>query len=222
MSERATGYMPMVEPLPFQSSGAELLTRAIITQAQEEAEKIRVAARAAADALIATAEAEAVRRRQALAEEQQARALKEKDKALVLAALEARRLFLQSREELIERVFVRAEEALTAFRKQPSYPGLLRQLIQEGIAALTGNEFVVEVTPEDLPLAEQVLSSPAWHGKSAAVQATEGISGGCLVWRQDRRAYCDNSCVGILSRHKERLRPLIATWLFDDEKYWRG
>lgn len=204
------------------TAGAELLAQAIIAQAQEEAAKIRAAAKAAADALIAEAEAEATKRREIIAEEERARALKEQDKALALAELEARRLFLRTREELIERVFIRAEEALATFRKHPQYPGLLQHLLQEGIAALAGDEFVVEVAPADLSLAEQVCSSPAWCGKRVAVQATEGIGGGCLVWQQDRRAYSNNSLIGILSRHTERLRPLVAAWLFGEEKYWRG
>ena len=204
-----------------QSPFAELLARTIIAQAQQEAEKIRVAARAEADTLIAEAEAEAARRGKVATEEGKTYALKERSKALALAELEARRLFLRAREELLERVFARTVEALAAFRKQPAYSGLLLRLIQEGIVSLAGQEFVVEVAPEDLPLAEQARSSPALGGKRVEVRATE-VSGGCLVWRQDRRGYYDNSFVGILSRHKERLRPLIATWLFGDERHWRG
>jgi vacuolar-type H+-ATPase subunit E/Vma4 len=212
----------MAERLPSQSPGPELLARAIIAQAQEEAEKIRQAARAEADTLIAEAEAEAARRRQVAVEEEKARALKEKSKALALAELEAHRLFLHAREELLERVFARTVEALATLREQPEYSGLLLQLVQEGMVTLAGEEFIVEVAPEDLSLAEQVRSSPAWCGKKLEVQAAEEVGGGCIVWRQDRSAFYDNRLVGILARQKEQLRPLIATWLFGREKYWQG
>lgn len=212
----------MAERLLPQSPGAELLAQAVIARAQEEAEKIRAAARAEADTLIAEAEAEAARQRQIVAEEAKARALRERSQVLALAELEARRLFLHAREEPLERVFAHTAEALAALRKQPEYSGLLLQLIQEGIVTLAGEGFVVEVAPKDLSLAEQMLSSPALRGRRVEVRATEGINGGCIVWRQDRSAFYNNSLISILSRQKERLRPLVDTWLFGQEKYWGG
>ena len=119
-------------------------------------------------------------------------------------------------------MFARVTEALATLRKKPEYPGLLLQLVQEGMVTLAGEGFVVEVAPKDLPLAEQVPSSPTLRGKRVEVRAAEGIDGGCMVWRQDRGAFYNNSLASILSRQKERLRPLVATWLFGEEKYWQG
>jgi V/A-type H+-transporting ATPase subunit E len=205
-----------------QSPGADVLARAIIAQAQEEAEQIRAAAKAEAEALVAAAEAEAAQRYQAAAEEEKARALKEKSKMLALVDLEARRRVLHAREELIERVFARVTEACTALRQEARYAELLQQLIQEGITALVGEEFLVEVAPEDVPLAERARAALAAKGYRVVVQAHDGINGGCVIWSGDRHTLYDNSFASILARHKERLRPLVASWLFGDETDWQG
>jgi V/A-type H+-transporting ATPase subunit E len=202
-------------------SSAELLAQTIIAQAQEEADKIRQAAKAEAARLIAAAETDAAGRHQAVRAAEASRAHQEKSRGIALARLEARRLFLQAREDMLEQVFSRTKTALATSRKAPQYLGLLARLMHEGMTALAGERFTIEVAPEDQALARQALDVPTLQGQAIEVQGRQGIDGGCIVWQQDRRALYDNTFASILRRQKERLRPLIAAWLWGDAGYWR-
>lgn len=210
----------MAEPLP-QNSGAEALARAIISQAQDEAERLRQAARIEAEALVAQAEAEAAARLRVATERERIRSVEEKSRARASSKVEGRRRFLVAREKLIENVFFRAKEALATVRSQPRYSELLLELAREGMVNLTGEAFVLEVAPGDRSLVEALISSLVSEGKRVEVRAREGVDGGCVIWQHDRRAFYDNSFSGVLSRHREKLRPLIATWLLGDEWYWK-
>ena len=57
--------------------------------------------------------------------------------------------------------------------------------------------------------------------EQGALQGRQGIDGGCIVWQQDRHALYDNTFASILGRQKERLRPIIAAWLWGDEGHWQ-
>ena len=198
--------------------GADVLAKAIVAQASEEAEKIRQAAHAEADRSIAEAHARAVERHAAENREEMDRMRKEMVTELALARFEARRLLLNAREELIEEIFAELPRALDALRNDPSYLRLLSQLAREAIDALEGDCFVVVVAPEDKAAAERALR----EGEAVRIdiQADPAVRSGCVVWQADRRAYYDNSFAAIVGREKPRLRPLVAQWLWGTEESW--
>ncbi|MGD0074713.1 MAG: V-type ATP synthase subunit E [Candidatus Binataceae bacterium] len=202
---------------------ADVLARAIVAQAKEDAEKIRQAAQAEADQIIAEAQGRAVERHAAEGREQTDRIRKEMVTELALARFEARRRLLAAREELIEQTFAELPKALDALKQVPSYVQVLAQLVCEAIDALEGDRFVVMVAPEDMTVAEQALrESEATRGEARKIdiEADSGMRGGCMVWQADRRAYYDNSFASIVGREKPRLRPLVAQWLWGTEESW--
>lgn len=199
-------------------SSADRLAQALLAEAKEEAERIRRAAAEEAGRSIAEAEAEAAERREAAARMRDAEARRSQVAALALARLEARRQLLEAREHLIERVFALAAAALEALRARPEYESVLARLVGEGVAALGGQSFVLEVAPEDLPIAERVAGSMASSNLAIETRAREGLAGGCIVWRADRRAFSDDTFVAALSRNKPRLRALVAHWIWGDSQ----
>jgi V/A-type H+-transporting ATPase subunit E len=201
--------MPSANP-----SSAARLAEAVLAQANEEAERIRQAASAEAGRLIAEAEAEAAERREAIVRTKSAEARRSQRAALALARLEARRALLQAREQLIEGVFARSAEALESGRTGPEYRGLLARLVREAVTALGGESFVLEVGPEDLAVAGEVAASMTTPERAIELRAREGLGGGSIVWRGDRRAFCEKTFSGVLARNKPRLRALVAEWLW--------
>jgi len=203
--------------------GADVLAKAILGQAKEEAEKIRHAAQAEADNIIAEAHGRAVERHAAEDREQTDRMRQEMVAELALARFEARQRLLSAREELIEETFAELPRALDALRKDPSYVRILSQLAREAIDALEGDSFVVVVAPEDKAAAGQALREAEAKRREARkieIETDPGVRGGCVVWQADRRAYYDNSFAAILGREKPRLRPLVAQWLWGTEESW--
>jgi len=198
-------------------SGAARLAQAVLAQANEEAERIRQAAAAEASRLIADAEAEAGQRREAIHRAKNAAAERSQMAALALARLEARRAFLQAREELIENVFTLSAEALDSGRTRLDSQGMLVRLVREAVEALGGESFVLEVRPEELAVAGEIAASMTTPERAIELRAREGLGGGSIVWRRDRRAFFDNTFAGVLARNKPRLRALVAAWLWGSE-----
>jgi V/A-type H+/Na+-transporting ATPase subunit E len=205
----------MSVPPPTLSS-ANRLADAVLAQANEEADRIRQAATAEASRSIAEAEAEAAARREAAAKMRDAEALRSQVAARALSRLEARRELLEAREKLIERVFARSAEALESLRTHHEYASVLSRLVREAVDALGEKSFIVEVAPEDLPVAEHVTASIATPELTIEPRARDGLRGGCIVWRGDRRAFCDNTFIAVLSRNRPRLRALVAECLWGD------
>ena len=198
--------------------GADVLAKVIVAQASEEAEKVRQAAQAEGNRIIAEAQAQAVERHAAENREELDRMRKEMVSELALARFEARRGLLSAREELIEEIFAELPKALDALRNDPSYVRLLSQLAREAIDALEGDRFAVVVAPEDKAAAERALREG--EAGTIDIQADPAVRGGCVVWQADRRAYYDNSFAAIVAREKPRLRPLVAQWLWGTEESW--
>jgi V/A-type H+/Na+-transporting ATPase subunit E len=196
-------------------SGVDLLTQAILSQAEAEAKKIRDNAEAEAQTIITEAEQEAKAAQAGAATTEAARLERDNARALTAARLETRRRIREAREEWIERVFAETKTRLEALRKETLYAQILVNLVREGMAALGGEDFIVSVRPEDYDLAARTLNSAATDTRHTKVQADEGVSGGgCIVMQSDGRSLYDNSFDSVLARHRQRLRALVADALW--------
>ena len=201
-------------------SSVDLLTQAILAQAEAEAEKTRENAEAEAARIISEAEREAARQQDLAKATEAARTERENVSTLATARLEARRQFLEAREELIERVFAQLKERLETARLAPSYSPLLLNLVREAVAALEGEDFVVAVAQQDYDLAKKALASVSIEGKRIEVRADERVrAGGCIVSQSDGRCLYDNTFDSIIARHRPRLRALVAETLWGKDRH---
>lgn len=209
----------MPDTLQTTGPSADVLAKAIVAQAEEEAKKIRQTAEAEAERILAEAKAEKDKRDASESREETARVRKQAATELALARFEARHGLLKAREELIEQVFVELPAALDALRKSAAYPRLLAGLVHEATAALQGERFIVKVAPEDRSAAAQAMGDN--DGEKIQIEEDADVRGGCVVWQEDHRAYYDNSFTAIVARAKPRLRPMVAEWLFGKDESWR-
>jgi|GEM_PF-5194825 vacuolar-type H+-ATPase subunit E/Vma4 len=209
----------MPDTLQATGPSADILAKAIVAQAEEEAKKLRQSAEAEAKRILAEAKAERDRRHAIESREETARVRRQTATELALARFEARQSLLKAREELIEQVFAELPAALDTLRKSASYPRLLAGLVREAAAALQGDRFIVKVAPEDRPAAEQAMRAD--DGPKVQIEEDAGLRGGCVVYQEDRRAYYDNSFAAIVARDKQRLRPMVAQWLFGTDESWQ-
>lgn len=207
----------MADRIARAAPSGDVLASAIVAQAEEEAVKTREAAKVEADRIVAQAEAETRERRAGASREEMERVRKETAIELALARFEARRRFLNAREELIEEVFADCSEGLEELRKDDFYSRLLANLAREAFDSLDGDSFLIMVAPEDKAAAERVLKD----AERVEIKADPDVRGGCVVWQEDRRAYYDNSFTAIVERERPRLRPLVAEWLLGAEQQWR-
>lgn len=196
-------------------SSVDLLTQAILAQAEAEAKKTSESAQAEVARIIAEAEREAARRQELAKAATVARMERENVSTLAAVRLEARRQVLEAREELIERIFAEVKERLETLRRAPSYRPILVNLVREALGALEGQDFVVAVAQQDYDLAKDALASMPIEAKRIEVRVDERLrGGGCIVSRSDGHSLYDNTFDSIVARHRLRLRALAAETLW--------
>lgn len=196
------------------STGIRALASAILDDAKAEADRIVAEAREAARRAREQAEREAAEIRRRIEAEAEREITHLKQQALAMARLEAQRILLKRREELIEKVFTQAAEQLEHVREKPDYKALLRGLLIDAVERLgEPAECVVRLAGRDRSLlGEEELKqlTERWQGR---VQLRLGdpaeISGGVVLEADGGRKRYDNSLAARLERERTRLRPEV-------------
>ena len=109
-------------------------------------------------------------------------------------------------------------ERFDAFARSPEYPGVLRRLLSEAVAAAGDGDLVVRVNATDR---ERLAAD--WDALSAALPAgarvvlddtTGNFLGGVLVRSADDTVRVDNTFEGRMERFEDRINQAIAENLF--------
>jgi vacuolar-type H+-ATPase subunit E/Vma4 len=96
----------------------EMLSRAILTEARDEAEQIKAEAKEKAEAIRKRAQEQAEQERKAILERAREDAERLRGQAVATAQLKARSLQLTNREQLLARVFKTVREKLSDLQKR--------------------------------------------------------------------------------------------------------
>ena len=194
-------------------------SKAILEEAQQEAEGILDLAKREADRILEDAQQELeniYRNQTPRAATQMARS---RYKQLVAAAeLDARKQHILLQERLIAEVEHKVKESLLRLRYDATYPALLARLIQEGLAELSGNEFELLVADEDRSLLTDAMLRDISTRTGKTLRLAEPIEpamSGVIVRQADKRAQYDNSLQAVFRRQEHEMRMLIAQNLFE-------
>src|SRR5512143_679430 len=114
----------------------ELLSRAILSEAQTEAEELKARAQSKADAARQSAREEADRERAEIMDRANREAERLRSQAVATAQLKARSTELKQREKLLDQVFEEARRKIEAAPQSKDYEQFALQLIREGIGQL--------------------------------------------------------------------------------------
>ncbi len=118
----------------------ELLSRAILKEADVDAEQIREDAKAKADAIRQRAQAEAEKERNAILEQARQEAERLRSQVVANAQLKARTIQLEYREKLLDRLFEAAKQKLPNIQKRADYNKLAAQLLREAVVQLKATQ----------------------------------------------------------------------------------
>ena len=202
----------------------EALRNEILKQAQDQAAKTieraqRVSER---DLVYAQEEAEEIRSQQRA--KVQPMADMEKKKTIATANIEARRKFLEKKEELVSRIFAEAEKKLLELRGSETYIDIISKLIEEGAASISG-DVIVEFGEEDKDIFTQEAISLI---KSRITKSLEkdfqlqfrcvgkDVSAGVIIRSKDGKMIIDNSFSSRLKRLEEELRGKVSEMLLQE------
>ena len=117
----------------------EMLARAILTEARDEADQIKADAKEKADAIRRRAQEQAEAERKAILDRARKEAERLRGQAVATAQLKARSSQLTHREQLLERVFKAVQEKLTDVQNRPDYDEITAMLLREALSELRVN-----------------------------------------------------------------------------------
>lgn len=114
----------------------EMLARAILTEARDEADQIKADAKEKADAIRRRAQEQAEAERKTILDRAGQEAERLRGQAVATAQLKARSSQLTHREQLLERVFKAVQEKLSDVQNRPDYDAITAMLLREALSEL--------------------------------------------------------------------------------------
>lgn len=109
------------------------------------------------------------------AEIEKAKAIIESEAAKIInaARLAAKKEVIKAKEEAVKKAVEKALEEVAKFRQKREYPEVFRHLLEEALEGING-KVVVRVNPDDVKMAEKLLSEMQVDGEVKGYSAVEG------------------------------------------------
>lgn len=189
----------------------ETLSRAILKEAQVDAEQIKEEAQAKADAIRQRAQEEADRERREILERARQEAERLKGQTVASAQLKARTQQLEHREKLLDRVFDSAKQKLSAIQKRSDYSKLVAQLLREALVQLKANKAIVRADAVTQKALQGGVLEDIAKELNAEVSIGEGLEEGTgvIVEASDGHLHFDNTLETRLNRLQSQLRSSV-------------
>ena len=197
----------------------EMLERAILTEARDEAEQIKAQAKEKVEAIRKRAQEQAEQESKAVLARAREDTERLRSQAIATAQLKARSLELTKREELLDRVFKTVRERLAEIEKRPDYDQIATLLLREALVQLRVNKAQIKAdkTTESI-LEKKVLKeiSKELNGEfTPAGTLEEGL--GVVVEAADGKLNYDNTLETRLNRLEGTLRAAVYKVLIGEK-----
>jgi V/A-type H+-transporting ATPase subunit E len=196
----------------------EMLSRAILTEARDEAEQIKAEASEKAEAIRKRAQEQAEQERKAILDRAREDAERLRGQAVATAQLKARSQQLTSREQLLDRVFKTVRERLPEVQKRPDYGQIAAQLLREALVQLRVNKAQVRADKTTNAVLEKgalaQLSGELNGQFTSAGELEEGT--GIIVDAADGKLNYDNTLETRLERLEGTLRASVYKMLIGE------
>jgi vacuolar-type H+-ATPase subunit E/Vma4 len=196
----------------------EMLSRAILAEARDEAEQVKAEAKEKAEVIRKRAQEQAEQERKAILERAREDAERLRGQAIATAQLKARSLQLTNREQLLDRVFKTVRERLSEVQKRPDYEQIAAQLLREALVQLRVNKAQVradKTTGHILKKGVLRELSRELNGQfDSADELEEGT--GIIVDAADGKLNYDNTLETRLQRLEGTLRAAVYKMLIGE------
>jgi vacuolar-type H+-ATPase subunit E/Vma4 len=194
----------------------ELLARAIMAEARQEAERLHAEAKEKADAIRKRAQVEAEAERKAILNRAKEDADRLRSQSSATSQLKARSLQLEQREKILNEAFEEARKRLDEAKKRPDFDVIVSMLAREALTQLNATEAEVradEMSQKALKLDEL---SRELNGKFSSGKKLEQGTG-VVVSTAGGKLYYDNTLETRLSRLQSSLRSSVYKILMGEE-----
>jgi vacuolar-type H+-ATPase subunit E/Vma4 len=197
----------------------EPLSRAILKEAEVDAQQMREEAQAKADAIRQRAQEEAEKARREILDKAQQQADRLRSQTVSSAQLKARTMQLESREKLLDRVFQAAKEKLADVQKRPDYDQLAAMLLREALVQLRVNKAEIRADQTTRALLEKKalkdISNELKGDFTVADNLEEGR--GVVIEAADGKLHYDNTLETRLERLQGTLRASVHKILMGEQ-----
>lgn len=189
----------------------ENLSRAILFEAQADAEQIQADAKEKADATRQQAQLRAESERKEILDHARQEAERLRSQMVATAQMKARTLQLEHREKLLDKVFNAAKEKLSALQKRSDYDRIVAELLREAVTQLKVDQAEVRADAVTQKILKDkvlnTLSKELNTKLSVGEVLDEGT--GIVVDADHGRLHYDNTLETRLSRLQSALRSAV-------------
>jgi vacuolar-type H+-ATPase subunit E/Vma4 len=196
----------------------DMLSRALLSEANAEAEQILADAKAKAEAIRERAQKQAAAERAEILARAQQEAGRLRGQAIATTQLKSRTMLMEEREKLIDKVFQAAREQLATVAQWSDYDAIALRLLREAIQQLRVNQVNVRAdanTEKLLTTAElEKLSSELKVLLKMAHPLQNGT--GFIVETTNGHMHYDNTLENRLSRLQNNLRSPVYRLLMGE------
>lgn len=190
--------------------GLEQILRVLEEEAGKEREEILSQAKQRANKLMEQARAEAKQIEDREIERVTSALQGEQAKIINAAKLHVKKETVRTKEELIEKAFLKVAEQLKEFRKSEDYPLVFKKLLEEAVANIDG-KILVAVDRQDLKLARETLEK---MGADYKLEPALRSLGGVKATTADGRVTLVNTLDSRLEKARQLLKPEVTKILF--------
>lgn len=185
----------------------ETLSRAIMKEAEADAQQIKEEALAKAEDIRQRAQEQAAKEREAILKQAQQEAERLKGQVVASAQLRARTLQLEHREKLLDRVFDAARQRVASLQKRSDYNRIAVQLLREALTQLNATSAVVRADAAT----ERFLKSGALKDLNAEIKFGTALDEGTglVVDASDGHLHFNNTLETRLQRLQSSLRSSV-------------
>ena len=197
----------------------EMLERAIMVEANEEAAQLLTEAKEKADAIRKRAQAEVEAERKTILDRAKQDADRLRSQTSATAQLKSRSAQLEEREKLLDNVFEEVKKQLDAIKKRPDYDAIATLLLREALTQLRVNK--AEIKADELT--QKALKKGALDEISKELKGEFTLSGaleegtGVVVDAADGKIHYDNTLETRLSRLQSALRSSVHKVLMGEK-----
>jgi V/A-type H+/Na+-transporting ATPase subunit E len=198
----------------------EMLERAILTEARDEAEQIKSEAKEKAEAIRKRAQERAEAERKAILDRAREDVERLRGQAVATAQLKARSLELAHREKLLDRVFKAVKEKLPEVQKRPDYDQIAAMLLREALTQLRVKKAEIragETTQKALKKGALDEISKELDGAFVIKGTLDDEGTGIVVDAADGRLHYDNTLETRLNRLQSTLRSPVYQVLIGEK-----
>ena len=197
----------------------EMLARAILTEARDEAEQMQAEAKEKAEAIRKRAQEQAESERKLILDRANQDAERLRSQSMATAQLKSRSTQLESREKLLDGVFNEVKKQLDSVKKRPDYDAIASLLLREALTQLRVNKAEVKADEST----QKALKKGALAEISSELKGEFSMSGGLdegtgvVVDAAGGKIHYDNTLETRLSRLQNSLRSSVYKVLMGEK-----